>query len=955
MKALFLLLIILNVAYAAKPVEKGTRWDQLMKLVNQEMKILESAKRKGTEIHYRMLELHSEKLKLIHEKNNTAFMEKSKTQNVSGNKESFFKESRDYYNLTKSFGINILKTNPQNNRRAEVLYVLGLNSRDYGRDNIAEKTLLESISLIKDPFNSLRHHAETALADHYYNEKQFDSAIVYYERSIKVMEDEWRTKHLFNLSWCYLKVRNFTKAILNLREAYFQSKNRSYVNIKDQVLENLGSFYVYAGIPLEGLEFYLKNEKDPIQYLMPMALKAMDKGYQHETEKILGSVQHLIDINKWLQYQEELFHTYLDFYRFYNKFEDHERISKNLVDYYQKADSLKTAKAIKLPVNMKDDAIEKMRSLAGFLQIKLAKDGKENEASFKDKDLNIVLAYFNHLIVLDPKRKAEYLYFRAETFYSVRKFAKAAPTYVEAVEESKKAKNMELSRKALNSLLALTGIEILEKNTNKKFLIYAYTEHISFWPRDEKSELIYPKLFSIYRELHDDLRASVLLKKYNAAYPEHLKDQQKMMTQILDQFIEKKDTRKLAYWIGEMKTGFLKFSVDMIVKTEIVLGNILFIQYQQMAKNGNKLEAAKGFESIYVNKLYTDKVKSQSAFFAALTYLEMGETAVSWNWQVLAYGRMTEAEKLERREEQLKIAERTYKLQDFKTSYKLSEFLLKKFCALKDDVQNRFYEIAVMTALVEENTNGAEHIVTDYHRCLKKTETETAALSQIYQHFEKHGDFFGLRAFVKRHPINPYLNQYRYSLQKWYWEKSNLNLKDQIKQEYKALNHPETIAWLKEMSQFETAKSQVEELETAVIWNKAQFDGDEFNKDLEAYLLKLQKFKESYQNLTQSTQVDLAILSTRVFSEVYLTVGERIQGLKPAGMDEQTVKEFQAAMKQLSAQFITASRQFEKQLDKALKEKETLAWGSRSIASVEEVENPVFSFFTGLTMDKSRD
>jgi hypothetical protein len=140
-----------------------------------------------------------------------------------------------------------------------------------------------------------------------------------------------------------------------------------------------------------------------------------------------------------------------------------------------------------------------------------------------------------------------------------------------------------------------------------------------------------------------------------------------------------------------------------------------------------------------------------------------------------------------------------------------------------------------------------------------------------------------------------------------------------------------------------------------VIWNKAQFDGDEFNKSLEAYLLKLQKFKESYQNLTSSTQVDLAILSTRVFSQAYLTVGERIQGLKPAGMDDQTVKEFQAAMKQLSAQFITASRQFEKQLDKALKEKETLAWGSRSIASVEEVENPVFSFFTGLTMDKSRD
>ncbi len=72
-------------------------------------------------------------------------------------------------------------------------------------------------------------------------------------------------------------------------------------------------------------------------------------------------------------------------------------------------------------------------------------------------------------------------------------------------------------------------------------------------------------------------------------------------------------------------------------------------------------------------------------------------------------------------------------------------------------------------------------------------------------------------------------------------------------------------------------------------------------------------------------------------------------------MDAQTMKEFSAAMKNLSTQFITASQQYDKNLDKALKEKETLAWGSRSIASVEEVENPVFSFFTGLTMDKSKD
>jgi sulfur relay (sulfurtransferase) complex TusBCD TusD component (DsrE family) len=63
---------------------------------------------------------------------------------------------------------------------------------------------------------------------------------------------------------------------------------------------------------------------------------------------------------------------------------------------------------------------------------------------------------------------------------------------------------------------------------------------------------------------------------------------------------------------------------------------------------------------------------------------------------------MTEDEKLFRREEQLKITERTYRLQDFHTAYRLADWLLIKFCGKKYNIQTRFYEIAVMTALVED-------------------------------------------------------------------------------------------------------------------------------------------------------------------------------------------------------------------------------------------------------------
>jgi tetratricopeptide (TPR) repeat protein len=947
-----LLIMLLSSAVQANAPKALDRWTVLMTLVSKEMKILENAKRKGPELKYRMLELHSERLKLIHEKNNKDFMEKSKVANVSKIKESFFKETREYYQYTKEFGNKLLKEYPDARRRAEVLFAMALNSRDYGRDNITENYLLECIFLVKDPHHSLRHHAETALADFYYNEKRYQDSIGYYEKVVKKTEDEWLPKHYFNVSWCYLKVREFDKAIKAILQSYALSKNTSYVNINDQVLNNIGSFYVYAGRPMEGLEFYLDNEKDPIPYLMPMASKTSEKGHEKETEKILAAAQKLIDKNDWFHYQEELFHSYLDFYRHYSRFADHEQTSHMMVAYYKKAD---IDKKLKLKIELKADSIEKMRSLAGFLQVKVARNMKEDGGSYKEQEMSIVLSFFNHLIALDPKNKVEYLYFRGETYYSVRRFVEAAPAYVECVNEAKLAKNDEMARKALNSMLSLTGMEVIDKELNRKYLIFAYSEHIGIWPRDEKSEQIYTKLFEIYRELGLDDKASIVIRSYNKNYPEHLKDQQTLMTKVLDLFIDRKETKKLASWIHEFKSGFLSFSKETIEKTEITLGNMLFLEYQDLAKKGHKLAAANGFVSIYENLLYTDKVKGQAAFFAALTFLELSDTEKSFKWQVLAFERMNLEERMAKREEQLKMSERTYKLQDFVTSFKFSEFFLKKFCSLKDDIQNRYYEVAVMTALVEENTEAAENVIRLHSDCLKKPESRDQALSQMYAFYLKKGDFRSLRLHVHRYPSEEFSNQYRFTLQKWYWERSNLNLKDQIRAEFKGMKHPEVVTWLKEIADFKLAEIILFDLKHETIWDLPVFDGEAYNMALEKHLLRVHGFKQKYEHLTSSTQTDLAILTTRMFSSLYQNVGEKISGIKPLGMDAKTYKEFSAAMKQVAGQFYGISKQFDKQLEKALKEKETLAWGSRSIASVEQIENPVFSFFTGLTMDKGRE
>lgn len=70
-----------------------------------------------------------------------------------------------------------------------------------------------------------------------------------------------------------------------------------------------------------------------------------------------------------------------------------------------------------------------------------------------------------------------------------------------------------------------------------------------------------------------------------------------------------------------------------------------------------------------------------------------------------------------------------------------------------------------------------------------------------------------------------------------------------------------------------------------------------------------------------------------MFAQLYLNLGEKISSIRLMGMSPEVYKEFSSAMKQVGGQFLTVSRQFDKQLDKALKDKEILVWDLVPIAS----------------------
>lgn len=948
MRILITLLLISANTLAAKNTNVQTRWQELFYLVGQEIRVLENAKNKGPDLRYRLLEAYSERLKLIHEKNNTEFLKAAKTQNVLAQKESFFLETRLTYQKVKDYGHAILKDYPRYRRVPEVYYTLGLNSRDFGKDNITESYLLKTLSLLTIKDASLKHHTMSALADHYYNEKEFNKAVSYYEKVIKNEDDDWLTKHLYNLSWCYLKTRNFEAAISTLHRSYFLAKDERYINIKDQILDNLGSFHVYTGSIQEGLDFYLDNEKDPSPYLITFARRAFEKGHEKETEKIFAAAEKLQGKGYSAELKEELLHAYLDFYRHYNRISDHLEASDRLTKYYL-SEAKKEAKAKdRYPVAMKEDAIEKMRSTAGYLQLRLAKDMKRDTAIYNKDELRMVLSYFDLLTELDVNKRDEYFYFRGETYFSVHAFKKAAPHYVSCVELSGKNKNLEQARKCIDSLLSLTSQEALPQNENNKYLAFAYENHIKLWPRDDKSEQIYPKLFALYMSEKNDVDSTRILKLYHTSYPEKLDHQQQLMTEKLDHYIETKNTAMLATWIKEFRQGFLKFPAEKVNQTELVLGQILFMNYQEMAKSGEKIKAAEGFESIYKDPIYPRKIKSEAAYFASLSYLDAGDTLKSYTWLGEALPLMTKEEKMSYRDDQLKMTERYYLLQDTTRAMGLAEIFLKYHCSFKDKVQDRFYEVALMMSLVNDKPAEAERLIKTYPSCLSETNT-SRDYQRIYDYHAKMGDFFPLKQFVTRH--TQFKDQYILTLQNWFWDKTDYNTRALILAEFKKIPSEEAKTIFNEIAMYQNFMKETENLMDKVIWDKEFFDAAAFNSVLGQYLKDVQQVKNQYESLTGSTQINLALKLLARYQYFFQQVSLKIKTLRPQNMSPEVYKDFSVAMNQVAMKFDRLSLNYQTSVKSAVSTKKLLTSGTRSLASVEGIENPIMSFTSGLTMD----
>lgn len=875
------------------------RWQKLIKLVDSEIKTIKGNKYSGAELKHRLFELYSEKIKLIKEKENLNLL-KAEIKDVQKNgKISFFKASSNQYKVAQAYAISIINQHPNYKKIGDIYYALAINSRDYGTSAETEKFL--KLSITKSTADSKTfYNAKTALAEYYYNNKRYGEALSYYSDVLKNNEDEWYGKHLYNAAWCNLKERNFKKALDLMKMAFETTKSTKYVSIREQVYNAIGIFYVQADDTYAGIEFFEKNAKPSAPNLLSLALSSMNKNNFSITNDVLKAALKDTKARKDVAGEMKVRLTQLDIYRESKKDEEYFVTANSILDLHKKNQL------------DKDDlflAQNKIKEVAGFMQINLVKDKNKEPVDYNKEDYKKIMRYFDILSSMDKPNKKLYRYYQGETALSAHDYQVALKYYVRSIMNAKIAKDKgETTRKALDALLTTIELAKLPKAKEDEYTIFTFKNFVLIYPMSDKSQVIYQKLFNKYFELNRIKKAVNILLVYTFYYKGDEKIHREMLTQILDSYIKEKNTDKLAFWIGKIEKGYLNFSQDYIQNSIAVLGGLLFNKYQALEKKGMVKEAMKGYESIFEAKQYPKRIKAEAAYAIAALSLEQNKTKESYKWLRESLD-LYEAKDLIKVTGSLYVLAKGYRLlQRFDISSELAMRTSKLFC--KEDYKNKedFFQLINENILItNEKIGNLIKTENDLRQCnlneklIERSQKENMERLIFSNRLEDSITYYNANL------SNPVLKKSMERFVNYKFYQNPDAIKNKITTDLATIDFSTIITHNQNVQSF---TKKVLDLKF-VFTNEEKFNEEKYNAELEQYFAMVTEINNEAVALSKLSSPQEIIMIRNVIGIPYFSLVKEIRKFEPKGVDTRYLEGFKQGMRQITESLLSKGLQLD--------------------------------------------
>ncbi len=842
---------------------------ELKKLVNHEISLISNLRKKDDKINYRLVELYFEKFKLEFEEENEIFLK---------NKKKNFAQSVKNVELIKSVLPKFIQNNKKSVYLGEVHFVLGVILRDLGFKVDSLHHFKMAYFESKGKGNTLEYNSLTSIADHNFNEKNFNESIYFYTKTLDFKNEEWLPKNVLNLSWSYFKVKNFQLAIFYSKEAFLLSKkSKSFMNVQDQAINAFSLFHVSNDDVETPFQFIKDQITENKIYLFNLVKYSLDKGVFNSTLNVLNylKIQNLTSEDK-----DHLYYLLIKLFVEFKKKELLHELLDEISSFYSAIHSHK--------LKYFEEIVTLLYNQASFSNNMLIKFNSKEEFTSAKNELVYIQKLYQSLVRIDQSKKGLYFYLLAESFSCVGFFDKAWPFYQSSIEISKDI-DLPLVKKNLDSLFKVIEYASKEFQEINQVKLYAFTTFIRYFPNDDKSPAIYEKLIYFYLEKKDIENSFHFLKEFNHHSPKLVEFQKSLLNVILDKSIEAKNDSVISLVLAHLKSGFLSFDLNFIDRIELALGSILFDNFIQFEKEGNYKKAIDGFEKIYFNKKYPTKIKFKSALKLANLELLSNNLNESLDWLKLSAEFLNDEEFEKELPGYLYFAELMLLRQNFKKASELSFFLFNRSSDFKNQVKFRLFEIHFFAEILNKDHNSCLSLMNRYSSKMD-LKIKNIFKERLINSMIQSKDYFGYYKYLTFFSSKEDLDQFVISVKNWYWSETNFDSKSQLLSFLSRFSvNPNATHFLKELSPLIEFEQDLYKYQQNLERIK-KFDSLNELKLLANDFFSINQFQKKTASFLTSSELEIRVYGLKLFNNHLKFLNNYLSGNRSGLIDQKRVE-----------------------------------------------------------------
>ncbi len=683
------------------------RRQELIELLDEELKeVTRVNKQTGgskPEFMLRMGQILLEKGRLLRDQENQKFLEIPQAERGKISKDDHFKNSARYFEQAQKTVLVLLSKFKNFDEKAEAYYILAFNAKEQKQDEKAKKFFEMSLKVSKGE-SVITDKSRIALAEIYFNKGSFDKSKDLYEAAIKNKRDKWWTKDAFNLGWSYFKLGQYDKAINMLNESYELSKSKKYIDMSRSIERDMAYFYTEAGKVDEGIHFYKKNGKNISEVLLKVGRYLKSQGKFTVAEKALTQAL------QYKQNDKEEADINLELLSLYDKFgreNEHLEACKSLVKQFDKG-TLTPEQIDVLKFNT--------QKMGAIIQKGIVEKTFNHNHMLLTKKTQAAITYFMIDAKLNPSKSQSSFYLAGETFYAINDFDNAVQYYAESIKLSQKNSDKETEAKAGHSLMASLGKGV-KKETQEKYLVPAYEAYLTSKPKDEKSAVIYQRLFSVYFEKKELAGAQQTLYRYRDNFPQDHEPQERMLAEIMDHYKKSNDKKSLSEFANKIEAGDFKVSPEYRSKVKALMLSMQFESVEESSQKGDKKGALKGYLQIYKSPESSQDAKRTAAYNIAVLFYETNDGRNLHQWSEKAVQLMSVDDVLKFEKDFIMFATDLFQRRMFKESASLSEKLFDKTCRSNSKNKKVFFKNANVIYVSEKEFDKSQNLIIKASKC----------------------------------------------------------------------------------------------------------------------------------------------------------------------------------------------------------------------------------------------